>query len=181
MKKATSILFIFLAMFLSGCMAHFENPYFTVNPSGLNWVDIRQYGMTGRKQHVRVRIDGNGMVTVLDGTSERIGNAFASDMKNERWDDMRETRITLPEEEAVMVFQNLVNNGLFVKREKPLFNSAHATNETSFIFVSANIQNKTAGSPDPVSDPELLDALKMTIMTFYYPRPAQKRTSTIKP
>ena len=162
-------------------MHHFENPYFTVKPSGLNWVDIRQYSMTGRKQHVRVRIDGNGMVTVLDGTSERIGNSFASDMKNERWDDMRETRITIPEEDAVMIFQNLVNNGLFVKREKPLFSSSAATNETAFLFVTANIQNKTAGSSDPVDNPELLDALKMAVMTFYYPRPAQKRPSSTKP
>ncbi|MCL1921962.1 MAG: hypothetical protein FWG50_12975 [Kiritimatiellaeota bacterium] len=147
----------------------------------MNWVDIRQYDMTGRKNNVRVRMDGNGIVTVWDGASERIGNPFANDTKKENWSDLRETRYNLSEEDILLVFQNLVNNGLLVKHEKPLFGSPYSTNETTAIFVSANIQNKMTSSPDPVFNEELLEALKMTVMMFYTPRPrppAQRRTIT---
>jgi hypothetical protein len=50
-----------------------------------------------------------------------------------------------------------------------------STNDTSFVYVSANINNKTAGSADPVGKPELLEQLKITILTFYQPQPMRQK------
>lgn len=180
-KLAYIFLFVLVAASLTGCWYHFENPYITVKPSGLNWLVIHQLHVAGNRQHINLRIDGNGMVVVKEGTSQLVVNSFASNTKSDHWEDIREHRFMLPEEDVTMIFQNLVNNGLFVKREKSLFSGSAATNETSFVFVSANIQNKTAGSPDPVTDPELLDALKMTVRQFYFPRPAQRKPISSKP
>jgi len=182
MRKLVYIFFsVSLASLVSGCLYHFENPYFTVKESGLNWVVIRQLYVTGNRQHINLRIDGNGMVVLKEGTSPLIINSFASNTQSEHWDDIRDHRFTLPPEDVNSIFQNLVNSGLFVKRTKSLFSGAASTNETSFVFVSANIQNKTAGSPDPITDPELLDALKMTVRQFYHPRPAQRKPISPKP
>ena len=175
MRKLAYI-FLFLSVAsLVGCLYHFEHPYFAVPQSGLNWVVIRQLYVAGNRQHINLRIDGNGIVVVKEGTSPLVINSFAHNTDSAHWDDIREHRFQLPPEETNMIFQNLVNSGLFVKRTKSLFSGSAATNETSFVFVSANIRNKTAGSNDPITDPELLDALKMTVKQFYRPRPAQRK------
>jgi len=162
---------------LAGCLAQWENPYFVVKPSGLNWVIIRQHYMTGPMAgyHVKVSIHGNGTVEVSEGTSALVSNSFAYNTKSDTWGDNHKARTTISEEETNMIFQDLVNNGLFVKRERSIFSEESAPIENAFIYVSANIQNKTTGSPDPVTDPDLLDSLKMTIAWFYQPRPASKK------
>ena len=181
MRKLVHI-FLFLSVAsLTGCLYHFEHPYFSVPQSGLNWVVIRQLYVTGNRQHINLRIDGNGMVSLKEGTSPLIINPFASNTDSAHWEDIREHRFQIPPEEANLIFQDLVNKGLFVKRTKSLFSGTAATNETSFVFASANIRNKTAGSPDPITDPELLDALKMTVRQFYRPRPAQRRPISPNP
>lgn len=170
MRKVHVIFSALAAILFSGCQNPMENPFFTVKESGLNWVEIRQYTLGTHTQRVRVRIDGNGIVTVREGTSPLVGNPFAYDISNETWADIRETRLTIPREEAVLLFQKLVDCGLFVKQEK----SKDAPEDVS-LFVSANIQNKTAGSSDPVSDPDLIEHLKMQVMMFYHPTPLRKR------
>ncbi len=159
------------AALVSGCATFWENPYFTVKESGLNWVEIRQYAIGTRTQRIRVRIDGNGIVTVREGTSPLVGNPFAADVNNSRWDDIRESRITIPREEAQLLFQTMVDRGLFVKQEKP---DKEAPDKEA-VYVSANVQCKTTSSSDPVTDPELLDHLKMVVMMFYHPTPVRKR------
>jgi len=181
MRKLVYIFLALAVVSLMGCMYHFEHPYFTVKQSGLNWVSIRQLHLTGTRQHIHLRMDGNGIIVVREGTSPLIVNSFAHNIDSAHWDDIREHRFQLPPEDVNMIFQNLVNNGLFVNHKKSLFSGSAATNETSAIFVSANIQNKTTGSPDPVTDPALLDALKMTVRQFYLPRPAQRRPLSTNP
>jgi len=170
MRKLAYIILAAGVALLTGCSSFFENPYFTAKPSGLNWVEIGQYEVMGRRHNIRLRMDGNGLVTVRDGTSSLVGNAFAHNVNSEQWADIRERRITLSEDEINMIFQRLINAGLFVKREKSLFSGSHATNETSFVYVAANIQNKTTGYPDPVTDPDLLEELKTTVLLFYQPQ-----------
>jgi len=175
MRKLGYIFLTMLATPLVGCLRQWEDPYFIVKPSGLNSVTIRQYDTSGRQPNVHLRIDGNGLVNVKDGTSALVGNPFANNTKNEHWGDIRESRFTLPEDDATMIFQSLVDSGIFVKRTKSLFSGDPATNETCFVFASAKIGTKSTDSPDPVTDPQLLDALKMTVKMFYHPRPAQKK------
>ena len=161
-------------MFLAGCLHHWENPYFTVKPSGLNVVTIRQYYTTGRLTglHVNLRIAGDGMVVVREGASALVSNSFASDPKGGNWGDIRVHRFTIPEEDANRVFQVLVNNGLFVKHK---FSPEKVdTNETAMMYVSAKIQHKAIDVPQPVTDPELLETLKTTVMMFHTPRPVRR-------
>ena len=175
-------LFVFLsASLLAGCIAQCENPYFVVKSSSLNWVNIRQYDSTGRQPNVHVEIYGNGQVFVREGTSPLVSNSFANNAQNENWNDIRESRATISEDETIMIFQSLVNSGLFVKREKSLFAEDIATNETFFVYATANIQNKTTGSTAPITDPELLETLKMTVSWFYQPRPIKKKPAAANP
>jgi hypothetical protein len=178
------LIYTLLASFtviFAGCRwnSGMNEPYFKVEKSALNWVEIRQYEIEGRKQRVRLRIDGNGLVTVRDGTSALVGNSFAANTKHEDWEDIRETRITISEEDAGLIFQSLVNAGIFEKPEQIPFISDKptlSTNETSFVYVSANINNKTVGASEPVAKPELLEQLKLVVLTFYKPQPIRKQS-----
>jgi hypothetical protein len=178
-----NLLFTLLAcviVVLTGCIWHsgVNEPYFQVESSGLNWVDIRQYETTGMKRRIRLRIDGNGMVSLREGTSALVGNAFAANNKQENWEDIREKRVTLTEDDTKLLMQSLVDAGLFEKYEGLPFvdeKPVPSTNDTSFVYVSANINNKTVGSADPVGKPELLEQLKIVILTFYQPKPMRQQ------
>jgi hypothetical protein len=164
----------------TGCIWHsgINEPYFKVESSNLNWVEIRQYETVGMKRRIRLRIEGNGLVTIRDGTSALVGNPFAANTKSDTWEDIRERRITISEEDTNRIFQSLVDNGLFETYENiPFFDAKPkpSTNETSFVYVSANINNKTAGSADPVGKPDLLEQLKVVILTFYQPQPLRRQ------
>ncbi len=173
MRKFTLFSVLLTSAVLCGCQTFWENPIFTVKESGLNWVSIRHYNYASKPiQRVSVRIDGSGIVTVREGTSILVSNPFASSNDAPNWNDIRETRITLPREEVIPIFQMLVNRGLFEKRSK-----SDSVNTNEAIFVSANIDCKTCGSEDDVygSDPELAENLKSVLMMFYHPQPKQRR------
>ena len=166
-------LLVFAVAVFCGCQEFLFSPYFTVKESGLNWVSIRHYNYKATPiQRVNVRIDGNGMVTVLEGSSMLVNNPFAANANESHWNDIRETRITLTREEIVPLFQMLVDKGLFKERLK---GECVVTNEA--IFASANIDGKTCGSEDDIFgiDPELAEHLKMVLMMFYHPQPKQRR------
>lgn len=154
------------AVLFCGCLSLMDNPYFTVEESGLNWVDIRHYELNKNKPRVRVRLDGNGIVTVREGTSPLVGNPFARDVDNVQWNDIRESRVTIPREEMVLLFQTLVDKGLFEKPKKP-----DDVEKADQIYVSANIQNKTVTYVDPVANPDLAEQLTTIVLMFYHPQP----------
>ncbi len=87
-------------------------------------------------------------------------------MDNPQWNDIRETRVTISRDEAVFLFQSLVDKGLFEKPKKP--DDIEKANQ---IYVSANIQNKTVTYVDPVGDPDLAEQLMMVVWMFYHPQP----------
>jgi hypothetical protein len=164
---------LFFTAALCGCVNFMDNPYFTVKESGLNWISIRHYNYrTTPIQRVALRLDGNGIVTVREGTSLLVTNPFAADNTDPNWNDVVESRITLPREEAVRIFQMLVDQGLFEERRK-----GDSANTNEAIFVSANIQNKTCGSQDDVfcSDPDLAEHLKNVVLMFHRPQPKRRR------
>jgi hypothetical protein len=180
MKIFISPLLVSFIILFAGCRwnSGMDAPYFKVEKSGLNWVEIRQYETEGRKQRIRIRIDGNGMVTVRDGTSALVGNSFAANNKNENWEDIREKRITLSEDDAALIFQSLINAGMFEKPEEIPFLTETltlSTNETTLVYVSGNINNKTVGASTPIAKPELLEQLKLVVLTFYQPQPIRKQ------
>lgn len=169
----TALLAVGMATLFCGCANFFENPYFTVKESGLNWVTIRHYNYrTTPIQRVNLRLDGNGIVSVREGSSMLVTNPFAAGYENTSWSDINETRITISREEMSRIFQTLVNQGLFEKRRK-----GDSTNTNEAIFVTANIQNKTCGSEDDIygSDPNLAEHLKNVVLMFYHPQPKRRR------
>ena len=142
-----------LVVVLTGCIWHsgVNEPYFQVENSGLNWVEIRQYELVGMKRRIKLRIDGNGMVSLREGTSALVSNQFAANHKQDSWEDIREKRLTLSEDDTRMIFQSLVDAGLFEKHEEIPFvdeTPVASSNDTSFVYVSANINNKTVGSAE---------------------------------
>lgn len=165
----------FAVVFGCGCEHFVFSPYFTVKESGLNWVSIRQYNYKSDPiQRVSVRIDGNGLVTVREGSSMLVSNAFAARSSDSQWNDIREDHITLPPEEVLPLFQMLVDKGLFKERCK---GSNTTTNNSEAIFVSANIDGNACGSEDDIYgiDPDLAEHLKMVVMMFYHPQPRNRR------
>ncbi len=165
---------IFLSIaVLCGCQSFINDPYFTVKESGLNWISIRHYTYSSTPvQRVSVRIDGNGIVTVREGSSLLVSNPYAKDSNDPNWNDVRETRITIPREEVVSLMQMLVDRGLFKDRQKK-----DSVNTNEAIFASANVESKTCGSEDDIygSDPELAEYLKNVVLMFYHPQPRRRR------
>jgi len=158
---------------ICGCQGFVMSPYFTVKESGLNWISIRHYNYRSNPvQRVNVRIDGNGIVSVREGTSMLVTNPYAKNASDPNWNDLRETRITLSREEVVPMFQMLVDRGLFKDRFK-----GDSVNTNEAIFVSANIDNKTCGSDDDIfcCDADLAEHLKNVVLMFYHPQPRNRR------
>ncbi len=173
MKKRMLLGALLAVAVVSGCASFIDYPYFTVKESGLNWVSIRHYNYRVKPiQRVAIRMDGNGIVTVREGSSMLVTNPFAANHTDPNWNDVVETRITLPSEEVTRIFQMLVDQGLFEDRRK-----GDSINTNEAIFVSANIQNKTCGSEDDVfgSDPNLAEHLKSVMLMFYRPQPKRRR------
>jgi len=150
----------------AGCFnPFFTNPHFQVKESGLNWIEILSKPIPGETLS-RVRIDGSGIVKVRSGTSPLVGDSYAKDPTNTSWFDVYNEQITIPRDEVVRIFQELVNNGLFVEQKQ---RDDSPTNH--FIRVSGNIDNHTVGSI--IFDPVLHEHLKSIEMLFN--RPRQKR------
>ena len=174
--KIKAIFFAGIAalVLFTGCESYFENPYFAVEESGLNWLSIRYYNYRKKPiQKINLRIDGNGIITVKSGTSPLVSNPFAAQMNESGWSDIYQTQTVIPREDVVPIYQMLVDSGLFVERDRS--KTSVITNEA--IFVSANIQNKTTGFADDdifATDPELGEHLRNIIMMYYRPKPKRK-------
>lgn len=167
--KKTIGLSILAAMFLlaTGCFDPFyHNPYFKVDESGLNWLEIYSKKISGKKL-VRVRIDGGGVIKIREGTSPLVGNEFAHDTRNEQWEDIRDYQLSISKEEANRIFQELINNGLFLEQKK-----SDDSPEDTAIMAFGNIQNHTVYST--VYDPDLYEHLQSIVLMFYHPNPKRK-------
>jgi len=153
---------------LNGCFDPFyHNPYFTVEDSGLNWIEIYNKQVSGKKL-TRVRIDGSGIVKIRTGTSPLVGDAFAKDNTNEHWEDIRNDQITIPREEAMKILQGLVNNGLFLEQKKD-----DDSPEDEVIMAFGNIENHTVYST--IYDPDLHEHLKSLVLLFNRPKQRRRR------
>ncbi len=168
MKKNISLIIIAAVLTLSsGCFDPFySNPYFKVEESGLNWLEI-YYKQISSKKLVRVRIDGGGVVKIREGTSPLVGNEFAHDNLNDKWEDIRDYNLTISKAEANRIFQELTNNGLFLEQKK-----SDDAPQGAAIMAFGNIQNHTVYST--VYDADLYEHLHAIVLTFYHPQPKRK-------
>jgi len=167
--KKNICLFTLAAMFLvtTGCFDPFYNePYFKVDESSLNWLEIYSKKISG-KNLVRVRLDGGGVIKIREGTSPLVGDGFAHDTRHEQWEDIRDYKLTISKEEANRIFQELVNNGLFLEQKK-----SEDSPEDTAIMAFGNIQNHTIYAT--VYDPDLYEHLQSIVLMFYHPNPKRK-------
>jgi len=164
MKKNIFLISLAAAfIFTSGCFDPFyNNPYFKVDESGLNWLEIYQKQISSKKL-VRVRIDGGGVIKIREGTSPLVGDEFANDNRNDKWEDIREYQLTVSKEEANRIYQELINNGLFLEQKK-----SNDSPEGNVIMAFGNIQNHTIYST--IYDPDLYEHLNAIVLMFYHPK-----------
>jgi hypothetical protein len=156
-----------IVLLTPGCFDPFySNPYFKVDESGLNWLEIYSKKISG-KDLVRVRLDGGGVIKIREGTSPLVGNEFAHDPRHEQWDDIRDYQLSISKEEVNRLFQELINNGLFLEQKK-----TEDSPEDTAIMAFGNIQNHTVYST--IYDPELYEHLQAIVLMFYHPTPKRK-------
>ncbi len=172
MKRMASILVTFslLIFVLSGCGPFWVDPYITVRPSNLNWVEIHYYSMMHKPfRRIAVYLNGAGHVEVKKGYSELISNDFAKRYDDENWDKIQVRRITADPKHLNDIFQNLVNFGL-LDREK-LGKGSKDEKFDRFIAVKANISNYTYSDNENIFeiDPDLAEVLLDVIREFDTP------------
>ena len=143
---------------IAGCGPFWVNPYITVEPSQLNWVEIHYYKTNVSPiRRISVRLSGGGFVELKKGSSELITNDFAKRSESEGWDKIKTQRVHVNPDHINDVFQNLVNYGLldheknFKKaKEKKSDKDDKKDSEvnvgkTRFMGVKANINNISHG------------------------------------
>ncbi len=175
MKKLMSCmgaLAICLAMpLVDGCGPFWVNPYITVKPSHLNWMEIHYYN-TYREpvRRVSVYMQGNGHVEVKKGTSTLVSNDFAKESDDTNWSNIRVSRIDIDPGHINDVFQDLVNRGV-LDREKWFKSEKKKEQYKRFIAVKANINNITYSEQENIFevDPDLAEYLLDTVRQFENP------------
>ena len=155
---------------LAGCGLFWDDPYVTVTPSPLNWVEIHYYNAQFEPiRRVNLRINGAGFVEVKSGTSRLVSDDFAKDYASDSWDDIQEMRLNVDPQHVVDLFQELVNRGLFDKDK--MFKSTKKPSPGRFVAVRAGIDKKTYSEPKNQyeADPELAEVLHNIIFEFHRP------------
>ena len=160
----------------AGCGLFWDDPYVTVTPSALNWVEIHYYNAQFEPiRRVNLRINGAGFVEVKSGTSRLVSDSFAKDYESDTWEDVYEQRINVDPQHVVDLFQDLVNHRLFDKDK--MFTSTKTPSPGRFVAVRANINNKTYSEPKNQyeADPELAELLHNMILEFHRPVLGRRR------
>ncbi len=167
--KLKALLLIPLTL-IAGCGLLFDDPYVEVTTTPLNWCEIHYYNATREPiRRTSIRLTGVGLVEVKTGTSRRVSDSFAKNVKDDTWEDMTTSQYTIDPEHMREIFQNLVNAGLFDKDK--IFTSTRYPSPGRFIAVRAAFDNKTFSEPYNMyeEDPELAERLYNVILEFSRP------------
>lgn len=173
----TAVAVAMLAL-VGGCGPFWVDPYITVKPSHLNWVDIHYYNL-GHKPIIRtgVYLSGSGYVELRKGTSDLVSNDFAKKYDTATWDNIQTQRVQVDPDHLNDIFQNLVNYGL-LDREKT---GRHSDKDhfDRFIAVKANVGNNTYSEQTNIFevDPDLAEQLLDVVREFDNPLLRGKRSS----
>ena len=175
-----------ILLVIVGCGPFWVNPYITVEPSQLNWVEIHYYKTNFNPiRRISVRLSGGGFVELKKGTSELITNDFAKRSESEGWDKIKTQRVYVNPDHINDVFQNLVNYGLldheknFKKpkekksddTKKDSKDTEEDSKKTRFLGVKANINNISYSDQVNIfdEDPDLAEQLLDVIREFDNP------------
>jgi hypothetical protein len=89
---------------------------FEADPSPLDYIQFRRVmpGAPGRPaQVIRFDLSGTGYLEYQAGRSERTSDPFWQQSDSADWQDLRRDVITLTPEETTLVFQRVVDTGIF--------------------------------------------------------------------
>lgn len=171
LKRLSRVLFALTVLAAGGCGPFWVNPYITVEPSNLNWMEIHYYNTTRQPtRRISLYMNGAGHVEVRKGTSALISNDFAKGYQEDAWHDIRTQRMDVDPKHINEVFQNLVNNGV-LDREKWGRKTDRKGEFHRFIAVKSNLNNVTYSERENIfeSDPDLAELLLDTVREFDNP------------
>ncbi len=158
-------------LFAGGCGPFWVDPYITVQPSNLNWMEIHYYNTyRDPPRRIAVSIQGNGHVVVKKGTSSLVSDDFAKHYDDVEWSNIRTSRMDVDPRHVNDIFQDLVNRGV-LDREKWFKSEKKKEQYKRFIAVKANINNRTYSEQDNIFevDPDLAEYLLDAIRQFENP------------
>lgn len=164
----------FLALSLlsfAGCGPFWQNPFITVEPSNLNWVEIHYYNLNRKPiRRISVYLSGAGIVEIRKGASELVSNDFAKGYDHADWEDISHIRKQVDVKHLNDVFQNMVNHGV-LDREKIRKHDKRGKQYSRFMGVKANINNTCYSEQDNIFevDPDLAEVLLDVIHEYDNP------------
>lgn len=108
---------------LAGC-ASLTQVRFTVDPSALDYVQMRRVlPSKGNEKPIVIRMElaGSGYLDYRSGRSVRVRNNFWQESDAPDWLDLKTDHIVLTHEETRIIYQRLVDAGIFdlKQKEKP--------------------------------------------------------------
>ncbi len=123
---------------------------FTVQSSSLDYVQFRSTRPSssgGAPSVVKLELAGSGYLEYISGRSERVRDAFWQESAAPNWQDIRTDHVVLTQDETVVIYQRLVDAGVFdnVRRQQTDAASAHLA-----VLASIRFRKKLVLTSDPV-------------------------------
>ena len=140
----------------SGCASvdsqgRLRHKQFEVKGSGLDWLEVAYEPAPGDERFpypVRLSFSGSGKLEMKSGPSPQVEDAFSTDYRNPRWNDLVKDSVAFSPDEMKEAFQQLVDEGLVatapapkLERLKPPFiQYAGTINTEKFRYLTDNVR-----------------------------------------
>ncbi len=114
-KKTPAPCLLLLVIAAAGC-ASLNEVRFTVDPSALDYAQfriVRPSPVDGKAETIRIDLSGSGFLEMMTGRSERVTDSFWRQSEDPVWQDLHRTHVMLSPAETAIIFQKLVNLGIF--------------------------------------------------------------------
>lgn len=118
-KKTQPVFLLLLAAGIAGCAA-LNEVRFTASPSPLDYAQFRisRPSMTsGKQETIRLDLSGSGFLEITTGDSDRVLDSFWKESDDPSWQDLRHDHVFISEADTAAIFQRLVDNGMFDRRQ----------------------------------------------------------------
>ncbi|MGN0826888.1 MAG: hypothetical protein ACI4QD_03030 [Kiritimatiellia bacterium] len=148
-----------------GCgTSYLEREHFEVNDFDINRLEV-VFIKNARRPPVKLTITGAGVVELTTGSSPQLSDSFSIDTNNKEWNNIVHRRQTITRADARMIFQNLVNYGLYHKPSDPPDDWPEGELPERRARVNANFNGRMARR-DVLFDQDLLDEIETTVRLF---------------
>ncbi len=124
MRYPASMIYRLILIFCilsAGCRS-LNEVRFTANPSPLDYAQFRCTRISpqsGREETLRLDLSGSGFLEITTGRSERVRDPFWKPSEDPEWQDIRRDQVFLSPQETAVIFQALVDAGIFNHRHDP--------------------------------------------------------------